>query len=189
MSRDLQSTELSPDSAFVAGAIIGVLMLIMGGVAALTHLPWVFPSLGATIFILIGVPSAPPASTKNTVCSHLIGIASGAFALLICGLMSTPPNLLDVPLARVAAITIACTLTAFLMLRLGVPHPPAMATTLIVSLGLIRAPQYLAVMALAVVLLVILARIANYLRGYRLPMWAAASTTIDPAEMVSSESH
>jgi len=161
------------DLSVWTGLIVDVLMLVIGLMAAVTHLPWVFPSLGATVFILIAVPAAPPASSRNTVCAHLIGIACGALALVIFGLFSTPPNLADVTAPRVGAIAVACALTALVTLHFNVPHPPSLATTLIVSLGVIRAPRDLAVMAMSVVLLVVIARIANYLRGYRLPLWGA----------------
>ena len=163
------------NSNVVVGLTVGALMLLIGLMAEVTHLPWVFPSLGATAAILILLPAAPPASSRSTVCSHLIGIASGALALLLFGLFSTPPNLTDVTSARVGAIGVACALTAFGMLQLKVAHPPALATTLIVALGLIRTPRDFAVMAMSVVLLVALARIANYLRGYRLPLWGTAA--------------
>ena len=58
------------------------------------------------------------------------------------------------------------------MVWLGVPHAPAGATTLIVSLGLLRTPEQLAILMLAVVLLLILGFLINRLAGLPYPIWA-----------------
>jgi CBS-domain-containing membrane protein len=54
-----------------------------------------------------------------------------------------------------------------------VPHPPAAATTLIVSLGVVSRPAYLVVLEAAVGLLVVQAIIINRLTGVRYPFWAS----------------
>ena len=56
-----------------------------------------------------------------------------------------------------------------------VPHPPAGATTLIVSLGILREPWQLAVLMLAVALLVVQGFVINRLAGIDYPVWAARS--------------
>jgi len=53
-----------------------------------------------------------------------------------------------------------------------VPHPPAGATTRIVSLGILREPEQLAVLMLAVVLLVVQGFVINRLAGIEYPVWA-----------------
>jgi CBS-domain-containing membrane protein len=53
------------------------------------------------------------------------------------------------------------------------PHPPAGATTLIVSLGLLPHLSQLAVLMFAVVLLVLQAIIINRLAGVAYPLWSA----------------
>ena len=50
-----------------------------------------------------------------------------------------------------------------------VPHPPAGATTLIVSLGILREPEQLAVLMAAVVLLVVQGFVINRLAGIAYP--------------------
>ena len=62
------------------------------------------------------------------------------------------------------------------MIRLNVPHPPAAATTLIVSLGVVSRPAYLVVLEAAVALLVLQAIIINRLTGVRYPFWASVPT-------------
>ncbi|GAA0654337.1 hypothetical protein GCM10010193_00570 [Kitasatospora atroaurantiaca] len=54
---------------------------------------------------------------------------------------------------------------------LGVAHPPAGATTLIVAMGLLRTPGQLAVIMLAVVLLVVQGLLVNRLAGIPYPLW------------------
>jgi CBS domain-containing membrane protein len=53
-----------------------------------------------------------------------------------------------------------------------VPHPPAGATTLIVSLGILREPGHLVVLMLAVTLLVVQGFLINRLAGIDYPIWA-----------------
>ncbi len=59
-----------------------------------------------------------------------------------------------------------------LMVWARVPHPPAGATTLIVSLGILRTPVDLAVLTLAVVLLTIQGFVINRLAGIDYPTWS-----------------
>lgn len=61
------------------------------------------------------------------------------------------------------------------MVLLGVSHPPAGATTLIVSLGIISKPSELVVIEVAVVLLVTQALLINRLAGLPYPLWQADS--------------
>ena len=75
--------------------------------------------------------------------------------------------------ARVGAAALSLGLTSGLMVLLRAPHPPAGATTLIVSLGLLRTPLQLAVLMAAVVLLCIQAIIINRLAGLPYPLWSA----------------
>ena len=58
------------------------------------------------------------------------------------------------------------------MVWFGVPYPPAGATTLIVSLGLITTIPKLIVLMLGVVLLVIQGLAINRLAGVPYPVWS-----------------
>ena len=161
-----------PRDAVVVGLAAGASVALVGLVAAVSKLPWVFPSLGPTAFILFASPRSAAASTRNTFCGHVVGLLSGALALAMFGLLFQPVDLEDVTLPRVGAVGVALGLTTTLVLLLGVPHPPAAATTLIVALGVLRSPRDFMVMTLAVVALIVLARIVNLARGYRLPLWS-----------------
>lgn len=158
--------------AFVNGLIaIGAMALV----AFVTDEPFVFPSLGPTAFLLFYTPMLPAASPRNTVFGHLIGAAAGYLALVAFGLTDAEPALsAGVSGARVGAAALSLGLTSGAMVWARVPHPPAGATTLIISLGLLREPEQLVVLMLAVVLLVLQGFVINRLAGIEYPTWRPA---------------
>jgi CBS-domain-containing membrane protein len=155
--------------AFVNGLIaIGA----MAFVAFVTGQPFVFPSLGPTAFLLFYTPMQPAASPRNTICGHAIGAAAGYLALVVFGLTDAAPALAtSVTAARVGAAALSLGLTSGVMVWARVPHPPAGATTLIVSLGILREPDQLLVLMVAVVLLVVQGYVINRLAGIPYPVW------------------
>ena len=159
--------------AFVNGVIsIG----LMSAAALATGQPLVFPSLGPTAFLLFYTPTLPSASPRNTVCGHAIGAAAGYLSLVVFGLTAAPAALsVGVGWNQVGAAALSLGLTSGLMVWLRVPHPPAGATTLIVSLGILHTPLQLAVLMLAVVLLVLQAYVINHLAGIAYPRWSRNS--------------
>jgi len=164
------STNVMGFFALVNGVIsIG----IMSAAAVITGVPLIFPSLGPTAFLLFYTPTVPAASPRNTICGHAIGAAAGYLALVVFRLTDAAPALAtEVTWARVGAAAMSLGLTSGLMVWLRVPHPPAGATTLIVSLGILREPDQLAVLMLAVVLLVIQGWVINHLAGIDYPTWS-----------------
>jgi hypothetical protein len=60
---------------------------ILAGLAAISHTPLVFPSLGPTAFLLYFMPLQPTASPRNTIFGHAIGIGCGYAALCLMGLV------------------------------------------------------------------------------------------------------
>ena len=59
-----------------------------------------------------------------------------------------------------------------LMILLKAAHPPAGATTLIISLGIVTRPFHLLVIEIAVALLTLQAIAINRLAGIDYPLWA-----------------
>jgi CBS-domain-containing membrane protein len=158
--------------AFVNGVIS---IAIMAAAAVLTGEPFIFPSLGPTAFLLFYTPTVPAACPRNTICGHAIGAAAGYLSLVVFGLTDAAPALsTSVTWNRVGATALSLGLTSGLMVWLRVPHPPAGATTLIVSLGILREPDQLAVLMLAVVLLVVQGYVINHLAGINYPRWSPA---------------
>ena len=145
---------------------------LMATVALLSGQPFIFPSLGPTAFLFFYTPMAPAASPRNAVIGHLIGALAGWVSLAAFGLLHAGPAVGGgVTAARVGAAALSLGLTSGLMVLLRAPHPPAGATTLIVSLGLLHTPLQLAVLMAAVVLLCAQAIAINRLAGLPYPIW------------------
>ncbi|UJR84346.1 Hypothetical protein I5071_64250 [Sandaracinus amylolyticus] len=159
---------------FVAGfAAIASLAVV----ARATGSPFLFPSLGASAFLHFTTPLAPSASPRNTLVGHAIGIACGFGALWIVGLHDAPSAIAaGVSDARVIAVAASLAATGALMVLLRASHPPAGATALIVSLGLVSGPLNLVVIELAVAALTLQAIVINRLAGLDYPVWAARET-------------
>lgn len=169
-------------STFVLGLFSFVNGLIaiaaMAFVAYVTGEPFVFPSLGPTAFLLFYTPLQPAASPRNTLGGHAIGAAAGYLALVVFGLTNDAPALASsVTGARVGAAALSLGLTAGAMVWARVPHPPAGATTLIVSLGILREPEQLMVLMVAVALLVVQGFVINRLAGIPYPVWSPRPVT------------
>jgi CBS domain-containing membrane protein len=170
LSERHSSTNVLGFFAFVNGVIsIG----IMSAVALVTGAPFIFPSLGPTAFLLFYTPMQPASSPRNTISGHFIGCCAGYLSLVIFGLTDAAPALAtEVTGARVGAAALSLGLTSGAMVWLRVPHPPAGATTLIVSLGIIAEPSQLVWLMLAVVLLVGQGLAINRLAGIPYPLWS-----------------
>jgi CBS domain-containing membrane protein len=156
--------------AFVNGVIS---IALMATAAWITGVPFIFPSLGPTAFLLFYTPTQPAASPRNTISGHAIGAAAGWLSLVIFGLLDSPSAIsAGVTPGRVGAAALSLGLTSGVMVWLKVPHPPAGATTLIVSLGIMSEPWQLAVLMFAVSLLVLQGLAINRLAGIDYPLWA-----------------
>ena len=142
--------------AFLNGVLtIGILATL----AMVTDTPTLFPSLGPTAFLLFSTPMLASASPRNSIEGHLVGVLAGYLSLVVFG-------------ARVLAAALSLGLTSGVMVVANRPHPPAGATTLIVSLGILDEPWELVVLMLAVVLMVIQGYVINRLAGLPYPRWA-----------------
>jgi CBS domain-containing membrane protein len=162
---------------FVNGFItIGLLALL----AFATRNPFVFPSLGPTAYLLFFSPLAKASSPRNTTLGHAIGLVCGyaAFALTGAGAIpfGTHPGIFW---PRILAAALSLSATGAFMVLLAVSHPPAGATTLIVSLGIIAKPRELVIIEVAVFLLAAQALVINRLAGLPYPFWATADPTIE----------
>lgn len=164
-------------------AVNGVVSIGLMALAALiTGAPFVFPSLGPTAFLLFYTPLQATACPRNTLAGHAIGAAAGYLALVVFGLEDAGPALTTgVSASRVGAAALSLGLTAGVMVWARVPHPPAGATTLIVSLGILHEPWQLLVLMLAVLLLTLQGLGINRLAGIPYPLWRPVSETAPPA--------
>ncbi|GHO87962.1 HPP family protein [Dictyobacter formicarum] len=155
--------------SFINGCISIGLMSIL---ALITNSPFIFPSLGPTAFLFFYTPRAPSASPRNTIIGHAIGVLAGYFSLLVTGLTMAGPALsVGMTWPRVIAAALSLGLTAGLMVLFKSPHPPAGATTLIISLGILTKPPQLILLMIAVGLLTLQAIAINRLAGIPYPLW------------------
>lgn len=160
---------------FINGFVtIGLLALL----ALLSHNPFVFPSLGPTAYLLFFDPLAKSSSPRNTILGHAIGILCGYAAYALTGAGAVPfgahPGIFW---PRILAAALSLSATGAFMVLLGVSHPPAGATTLIISLGIISKPREVIIIEVAVFLLVAQALLINRLAGVSYPFWNSAGST------------
>lgn len=146
---------------------------LLAAVAMMSRTPFVFPSLGPTAFLFFFTPRAPAASPRSTIYGHAIGILCGYGALWLFGLEHAPPAMATgVSAARVGAAALSLAATGALMILAKAAHPPAGATTLIISLGIVIKPLHLLVIEVAVAMLTLQAIAINRLAGIDYPLWA-----------------
>ena len=150
-----------------------ITIALLAAVAMVSRTPFVFPSLGPTAFLFFFTPRAPAATPRHTIYGHAIGIACGYGALWLFGLKDAPPAMAaGVSLARVGAAALSLASTGALMILAKAAHPPAGATTLIISLGIVTRPFHLLVIEIAVAILTLQAIVINRLAGIDYPLWA-----------------
>lgn len=158
----------------LVGFVFGTVSVgLIGLLAHLSEEPFIFPSLGPTAYLIFHRPNAAASSPRNTVLGHLVGAVSGLFSLWICGLWDAPNALVGgvtLPRALAAALSLGGTSAFMTWFRVG--HPPAGATTLIVSLGLMSSPWQLVILMSAVLILVLEAHILHRLAGGTYPLWS-----------------
>lgn len=147
-------------------------ILLLTLLALVTHNPFVFPSLGPTAYLFFFTPLAEAASPRNAICGHAIGLGCGFAAYAVTGMHAFPQGIGGrVYGPRIIASALALALTGATMVLLHVNHPPAGATTMIVSLGILSKAEYLPIIEVAVVLLAAQAFIINRLAGLSYPLW------------------
>lgn len=158
-------------AAYVAlNSFVTIVLLTL--LALLTRNPFVFPSLGPTAYLFFFSPQAESASPRNAVLGHLIGLLCGFAAYRITGMHPFPQGFGgEVYWPRILASAFALALTGAIMVLVHVNHPPAGATTMIVSLGILAKPEYLVIIEIAVVLLTAQAFAINRLAGLQYPIW------------------
>jgi len=152
-------------NGFITIALLALLSLVTGS-------PFVFPSLGPTAYLFFFSPLSESSSPRNTILGHAIGLLCG-YAAFAFAVASSPPFGMNTGVhgPRVLAAALSLSATGALMALLRVSHPPAGATTLIVSLGIISQPKELVIIEVAVILLTIQAFAINRLAGIPYPVW------------------
>jgi CBS domain-containing membrane protein len=136
--------------------------------------PLLFPSLGATAFLIFETPMAEVGSPRNTIIGHSVGVAAAVFSLAIFGLLHSPSvYVIGISVPRIAAVALSVALTGGILRVLRSAHPPAGATTIIVASGLLHTPKQLADVIIGVLLLTIAGWLLNRAMGVPAPIWGA----------------
>lgn len=157
-----------PGAALYAAVLSLVVLAATGAVGLLLHQPWLFPSLGPTVMLFFESPQQKASRPRNALVGHGVGLLAGAAVLYGLGLQddpSAPTGGLTPAYLLAGAVSVA--LTTLVLTAIRTPHPPAGATTLIVSLGILTTPIQLASMAGAIVLITALGWGLNVLLGTR----------------------
>ncbi|EYD77710.1 hypothetical protein Rumeso_00668 [Rubellimicrobium mesophilum DSM 19309] len=133
-----------------ASLLSASVMVVIGLLGLWAGKPWLFPSLGPTIFLQAVTPDQPSARPWNTLTGHALGVIAGFAALFLLHAQNDPPTLSAGVLTggRVAATALAVGLTVALQLALKAEHPPAAATTMLISLGGLK-PDWSTVLVIA----------------------------------------
>ena len=122
----------------------GLLFTVLGVIAWGSGQPFIFPSLGPTAFVLAFDHQSDRTQSRRIIGSHLIGGIAGllAWTVLASGISitATPPPFSGDGFRLAASATVSIVLTSWAMIATDTIHPPACATTLIVSLGLLSTP-------------------------------------------------
>ena len=151
------------------GAVTSIVALGLAGTVGLVLAqPWIFPSLGPTIMVLAETPRQAAARPRNVLIGHLVGIGAGYLALLCTGMTQAPPVIEQgITAPRIVAACLSLAVTAFVLQVLRTPHPPAGATTLLVSLGILTAATELLTVMLSVALITVVVVGMNRIVGVR----------------------
>jgi hypothetical protein len=128
-----------------------VVIAAVGALAVLVRQPWLFPSLGPTIFLQVVNPDQPASKPWNTFAGHFAGAAAAILALLLFGALHDQTAVAggSLTVGRAAASALAVGLTIALQQIAQAQHAPAAATTLLLTLGALQ-PNGRTALALAV---------------------------------------
>jgi CBS-domain-containing membrane protein len=148
---------------------------LSGLLAWLLKEPLVFPSLGATAFLFFETPMAEVASIRNTIIGHAVGAGVAFVWLNVFGLVGEPSAIAEGFTAdRVACVALSLGFTGGILRLLRAAHPPAGATTVIVSIGLLTEWDELLILMSGVLLLSVAAWCLNRVLGVPAPIWTGA---------------
>lgn len=146
---------------------------LLAGIALITQEPFIFPSVGASAFILFYRPLVAAASPRNVLLGHTIGVLTGWASLWMFGLLGAPSAFdAGMDTMRVAATAVGMGLACAMMVWMRAAHPPAAATSLLVSMGLISSLWHLPLLLAGASILVLQALVMHRIAGVKYPYWS-----------------
>jgi len=161
-------------------------IMLLSLLATITGSPFVFPSLGPTAYLFFFSPLGRSSSPRHAILGHAIGLICGYAAYIVMGSHGFITKALsEVTWHEAMAAALSLAATGAVMVLLRVSHPPAGATTLIVSLGILTKPEYLVIIEIAVILLTAQAWAINRIAGLNYPLWERKPIASSPHKIVN----
>lgn len=161
-------------------------IMLLSLLATITGSPFVFPSLGPTAYLFFFSPLGRSSSPRHAILGHAIGLICGYGAYIVMGSHGfITAALSEVTWHEAMAAALSLAATGAVMVLLRVSHPPAGATTLIVSLGILTKPEYLVIIEIAVILLTAQAWAINRIAGLDYPLWERKPIASSPHKIVN----
>lgn len=131
----------------------GIVAAFAGLLAWMTREPFIFPSLGATAYLCATASKSPAATPRSVFVSHTAAAVLGFLVLHAAGLDSNAPVAVEgMTMTRVGAVSIALAFTVGVTSATKSLHPPAGATALIVTLGILSSVHELSILMASIVL-------------------------------------
>ncbi|MDX3099028.1 HPP family protein [Streptomyces sp. ME01-24h] len=142
---------LPPRTIASAAVTTSIGLAVLVALGTLTHQTVLVPPLAATMAIVTATPESPLAQPRHVIGGHMLSclVCFGVLALGWHG-----------PWAAVAGCGIACGV----VLLLKTPHPPAMATAVMIMLTTPSATRFVPLLAAGAVLLVAVQTVSARLR-------------------------
>jgi CBS-domain-containing membrane protein len=145
-----------PDALWGPAAVVALV-----GVVALASIaagrPLLFPSLGPSAYLVAENPAHPTSRALNVVVGHLIGVGAAILALLAFG-PGGPASVLGIFLLIASAPFVRAS------------HPPAAATTLLLTLGILKGVENVIALLVGVVIVAAVGELLRRVRLRQLPM-------------------
>ncbi|MSX12261.1 MAG: hypothetical protein F2811_07000 [Actinobacteria bacterium] len=122
--------------------VVGTFLTAMlCALAVVASEPFVVPSVGPTIFIIVGFPLSEQAHPRNILFATAVAIVAGIVALAVFGLINVPTDLTDLSWTRAGALVVAVALGIGGIIALRALHVPALAAAMIIAAGLLKDPR------------------------------------------------
>lgn len=135
---DTQPGSEAARSAALIAVQSGALVLLVGLIAWRANAACLAPPLGVTAFLLAKDPHGSSSSPRSIVVGHAVGLAAGFASASAFGVLGEPGALAGTfSVGHALASALAIALTVGITEGFQCSHPPAGATTLVASLGLL----------------------------------------------------
>jgi len=146
-------------------AFLGLLSMALG-------LPLMIPAVGASSYLVFAFPQAEVSAGRNVLLGHLVGAGVGWIVLRLFGLESAPGGLgVELTWLRMGAVAVSLAATVGILRIASSPHPPAGATTMIVSVGMLPQMRHVLGFGISALVVVVHAALACRAAGIAYPLW------------------